>query len=454
MSTTTHDNIAQALVVALDRTAKAKHTPAKPEDNPLHAKNLVDLIRGGGILKHADLLPQRDKHGSWMGPHDLNQQVIDGLDARSNGRKDQRKKVARARAQRKQQIDAIAESPKVPDPVRLAKAWVVLRPMVPIYARIARSKGNWAKRYLGTINDDIAANAVESTVKVLAKGDQDLDLLALAAQQLAGEAERTGLPGDQKIEEVEVDEDAARKQRRKEAKARKWLMGLANNRVMGALCDAYTEKHNLKWENLDVLETVMASINGAGDDPMMARFHADRAPQFITSRMYAPGTIDPDVLAMAIAGAITDRRLDRLVMLLTDEDNLRTDGAFMWTKNAEAVFLATENGEQKWAAVVQATALHQNPEHSRAYAARTYVRDLFAFLPWLVRSVIEACTVERIGWRDGRALMASAYDPDAFAEDGSRKRPGYLFPTPVYATTEEAARAIQENLSRVIAEYA
>lgn len=438
--------IQQRLQVALTANKMAKE--GRPEGNPLEAASLDMLIQNTSTLKHADLLPQKDKHGNWMGPDNLNQAVVDGLEARKNARQNQRKTRARAAAARKQQIDAIADSPVAPDPVRLAKAWAVMRPMTDIMARIARSKASWAKRYLGTVGNDICQEATCKMVLVLAKGTHDLDVLMIAAEQLAGEAKRKGaIPGVQEDKE-------AKKERKAEAKARKLLMGMANNRVMGALCDAYTDRHNLKWENLDIIETVMASINGAGDDPMTARFQADKAPSFLGTKMAAPGVLDRNILAMALAAAITDRRLDALVELITHEDNLRTDGTFMWKANAERVFTSTTDGEHKWELVYRATVGHADPERSRAQAARAYAQQQFAWMGWFITSVIEACDAERVGWRDGRAVMASAFDPDAFAEDGSRKRPGYLFPTPVFATMEDAAREITATLGTILHEYA
>lgn len=455
--TKTLDEIQTRLAVVIDTSRRAK--PYDNDTNPMGNKTLADLVQGSGILKHADLLPTQGKKDGWMGPESLNQVVIDGLVQRKNGQVDKRKVQGRARALRKQQIDAIADKPMTPDPDRLVKAWAVMRPLVPIITRIANSKASWARRYLGEVQDDVTQAAMTRMVMVLAKGEQDLDVLAQAALELAGEAERTGsVPGDQ------VEDKDARRERKAIIKARKWLMGLVNNRVMGALTDLYTERHNLRWENLDIIETVMASINGAGEDPAFAHHDASKPPCFIASRMQTPGSIHPDVLRMAIAAAITERGLDRLCELLLDEDNLNVDGAFRWTANAERVFMATKDGEHKWAAVCAATEHFQTteamaadgrsgPAHARARAARMYVRNEFSFLPWLVRTVIDACDAERVAWRDGRAIMASAFDPDGFAEDGSRLRTGQLIPMVQFASPSEAARVLAESLATVLAEY-
>ena len=449
MTTKTLDQVQIHLAAALDESRKAK--PYDNTTNPVGGKSVTEITQGAGILTHRDLMPQRNNYGL-LGSEALNQVVLDGIEAGANIKRDARKVQARARAMRKQQIDAIADAPIVPDADRLAAAWVVMRPLVPIVTRIANSKASWARRYLGGVEDDVAQAAMCRMVLVLAKGEQDLDILAAAALELAGEVTRTGaLPGNQ------VEDKDAKRERKQRAKARKWLMGLINNRVMGALCDLYTERHNLRWENLDILETVMASINGAGDDPAFAHHDASKPPCFITSRMPSPGAMHPDVLRVALAAAITERGLDRLCELLINEDNLTTDGSFRWTANAEQVFLSTPNGADVWDAVCKATKDHTNggrgPEHSRAIVARKYAQKQFAFLPWLVRSVVEACDAERVAWRDGRAIMASAFDPDAFAEDGSRKRPGYLVPTIQFADVRDAARVLTESLACVLAEY-
>lgn len=425
--TKTIEDIAQRIAVVISTDRKAK--PYVAEDNPMGARTLNDLVAGAGILKHADLLPTKNKDG-WMGAENLNAQVIEGLDARKASRVRQRQVRSRAQAERLAQINAVVEAPEQPDPARMAQAWAILRPLVPVITRIAKGKAAWAKRYLGAVQDDVTQAAMTRFALMLAKGDLDLDLHLTAAGQLAGEVAR--IPGDQKID------PAMSKQRKREAKARKVLMSLCNHMVMCSLVDMYRDQKNLRWENLDVIETIMASVNGKGDDPAFANFVASKPPVMQGSRMQTPGAIHPDVLRIAISAAITERGLDRLVELMLA--NLNTDGSFRWTANAEQVFLATKHGEAAWQAVVQATSSHDDPRHSQAQAARLYVRKQFTFMPWLIGAVIDMCTPQRVAWKQEghRAIIATAFE--------ARDRAG-LVPTCTFESVREASLALSMSLA-------
>jgi hypothetical protein len=138
--------------------------------------------------------------------------------------------------------------------------------------------------------------------------------------------------------------------------------------------------------------------------------------------------------------------------LLLDEDNVRTDGAFKWADNAERIFLATpDTGPMMWDAVRFATREHDRPRRSQADAARRHCRNLFEWLPHFIMSVVYAMDAEAICWTDGHAVMATPLDdyrriyldPTTLAEE----RPGALRPMLTFATVEEAAHALVENLS-------
>lgn len=430
--TKTIDDIAQRIAVVIDANRKAK--PYVAEDNPMSAKSLDDLAAGMGVDKYADLLPQANKDG-WMGDERLNTVVVEGLEARKTKGVRTRQVRSRARALRMAQIEAVVQSPEQPDAARMSQAWAILRPMVPVITRIAKGKAAWAKRYLGAVQDDVTQAAMTRFALMLAKSDLDLDLYERAAGQLADEVER--IPGNQVVDE------AMSKQRKREAKARKALMSLCNHMVMCSLVDLYRDQTNLRWENLDIIETVMASVNGKGDDPAFSHHNASKAPSMQGSRMQTPGAMHPDVLRIALTGAITDRGLDRLVELMLA--NLNTDGSFPWTANAEQVFLSTKHGEAAWHAVVQATSHHEDPAHSRAQAARLYVRKQFAFMPWLIGAVIECCTPQRVAWKQEghRAIIATAFE----ASD----RAG-LVPTCTFESVREASLALSMSLACVLAD--
>jgi hypothetical protein len=466
--TLTKQEISRMLAVGLDTLAKAKQST--DGERPFDDLDLAQLRQGWGILKAADqtpALPMTTKidpgskakpldkewyaedpegaleayHNQWTNQvaHGVETGRRDGLIDGKQDKSARRMRVAKRRAERKAQLDAIAASPVKPSRERLDGAWDVVLNMAPIITRIAARKASWAARYLGTVVDDIPQQVIERMVLVLAKSDEDLDLLRVASEQLGDQASRGGIPGDQ------ADPDA-QQERARQAKARSWLMGVTNNRVMGALVDAYTEQRNLRWENIDLIATVMASIGGVGDDPLLNRHKADRAPAMLGVRFQRPGGIDSGLLSQAITGAITERGLDRLVELLLDSDKRRTDGAFMWDANAEQVFLASPDGEWKWEAVAQATSHLANPRHARGQAARIHVRNTFEWLPSLIVSAVRAFEHETVAvtqYADGamRAQIRSTFDD--YHQDCART---VAVPTLVYATAEDAALAIIEHL--------
>jgi hypothetical protein len=441
-------------LTALLAVALAERQAAKPynaEDNPLAHLTVRELAFGRGIRKTADHHPAVNMatklNGTSVLAVEIEQARRDGLDAGRNDTGMRRHAAARARAARKAQYDKLAASPTVPSKQRLDAAWSVVFPLTEIVDKIAESKRLWAERFLGSAADDIAQNAIEQMVLVMAKDDRDLTMLRRAAEELGGAVERSGrLPTDQVVD------DAAKTERRQLAKARKWLMGMANNRVMGALVDAYTDQKNLRWENIDLIATVMASISGVGNDPMTANFMANKAPLMLGSRFQRPGGFDPNWLVAAISAGITERKLDRLAELMLDDERRRTDGAFLWSENAEAVFLAGPDGAWKWSLVCQATAHVADPRSARARAARMHARNLFEWLPGFIVEVIESFDLratEHVEYVDGqvRALMSSPFEQLR----RPAKREG-LRPALTFATAEDAAAALTRYLSVWIAE--
>ncbi len=457
-----------SIAVALDVLAKSKQ--AKAEDNPLVNNDLRSLIQGRGVRMTSDhrqslsTLPISAPRESEIKPLDkewyaddpegaeadylrqwtdsaANRQMVSrraGFESDGKDKSAKRMAVSRARARRKADMDAAANSPVVPNPVRLGKAWHVVVPLVPIIDRITVAKQRWAARYLGSLVDDVPNVVTEKIVLMLAKGDHDLDRLAIAAQELADSGQRIPMnqvPDDEKAE------------RRRIRQARKWLMSVINNWVMNTLVDLYRSTHNLRAENIDEIATIMASISGVGEDPLVNRHKADRAPAMLGTTFPRPGSTDRTLLSIAIAGAITGRGLDALAELLLDEENRRTDGSFMWADNAERVFRLTPDGEEVWALVCLATEHVAEPRRARADAARINVRNTFEWLPSLI---VEAARCfeyrqrEVIYYVDGaqRALVRSEFD-DYCATDAHY----LLVPSLTYADVEEAASVIAEILA-------
>lgn len=452
MTKTIETTLADRLTAALDRHARAKL--ARPEDNPFHDRDLTQLQHVG--LVGADRHPAVNmvtKAPDMVLAHDLEEARTAANTEAKADKSARRMADARARRARKEQFDKIANSPTQPSKERMAEAWAVMAHLFPTVVRIAESKRKWAARHLGDVSDDVSAAVLESMALMLAKSDQDLTLLEVAASEIAAQAKRSGkVPGDQQ-------DDDERKERRRIRRARKWLMQVVNNRVMDTLIDVYFRSHNLKWDNIDRVATVIAAINGPGNDPMMTNFKADRAPAFQGARFQRPDGIDSGLLATAISAAIADRGLDRLTELMLNEENVRTDGAFMWSEKAQDVFLcAPEDGQWMWDQIVRATTgvnakgkpwTMDRARKARADAARVYVRSQFDWLPGFIVSVIDSFDPQMIGWSSvgRRAVMASVFELFYLPERDERRLS--LEPALRFGSTAEAARVLTEHLAQL-----
>lgn len=442
---TTATDVAQiTALVAVLREREAAKSRVDPEDNPFAKHTLADLSHGS--RKGADDMPAVNMAAK--APNDPAAFALEAsrIEVAKEGRADKSAKrmaVAKQRAQRKVEFDRIADSPAQPDPVRLTKAWAVVFHLMLIVTRAARSKQRWAQRLLGSNADDIPQMTLERMAIVLAKQTKfDLDVLMVAAKQLA--ASEQGIPGNQVVDESEPAEKKQIKQ------ARKWLMGMVNNRVRGAIVDSYMAAHNLRWDNIDLIATVMATMNGPGDDPMLARFKADRAPAFLGTRFQTPGGIDPEVLTVAITAAITDRGLDPMVEFLLDESNRRTDGAVAWQEHAEAIFKLTPGGEGEWMwdSVVKATENHARAKNARGIAAMRHVRNQFEWLPHLIVRVIDSMDPQFRYWNEGRAVLASDFEWEYLPDADGHRYP--LQPALKFDTIEEAAQVLLASLAPLV----
>jgi len=466
----------ERLIAALTEHTKAKQ--AKPAENPLVNHDLASLTHGVGVAKGADHFPALNMadEGIRTRGEERERTPVEtsggyGMEVARNaalteGKADKSAKrmaAARARAARKVQFDKIADSPTQPSKARMTEAWYVVFPLVSEVTRIANGKSRWAARFLGSVTDDIPQMALEKMALVLAKSDKDLGLLREAADQIAGEVRIKGFAGDQG-----EPSDDERKHMRELRKARKWLMGMSYNRVMGALVDVYTHERNLRWDNIDVIATVMASINGMGDDPLTSNFKVDRAPAFLGTKFQRPGGIDAGVLAAGIGAAITERGLDATAEIILDEGNRRTNGQVKWSKIAEQVFLATPSGggEWMWDVIVQATEHLDRVSKARGDAARKHARGQFAFLPSVVVNLVESFDPHVIGWSTKGSLVARNAEGEAVrlrptAKDAqthavlasdfelfylSDQERTLLRPALRFASVEEAAEVLAETL--------
>jgi len=472
MTTTMTDETVAKLTAALNAHERAK-TERKPEDNPFHDHDLTQMA-DAGLRSSADRHPARNMAPAGDLGFALEESRFRVLDQAKADKSARRMATARARAERKVELDKIADSPARPNAERMRQAWMIVLHLTPTIDRIAVDKRRWASRFLGNTMDDVPQMAKEKMALILAKSDKDLDLLERAARELGEQAERSNnIPRDQQSDDERAD-------RKKVAKARKWLMGVTNNRVMGALVDAYTSERNLRWDNIDLIATVMANINGPGADPMFDRFKADRAPAFLGAKFQRPGGVDAGLLATAINAAITERQLDRLVELLLN--STRTDGAFPWSDMAEDVFLAAPgDGEWMWQVVCQSTTgrnrdgkewTMDRARKARGDAARTFVRNEFEWLPGFVVAVVEAFNPQSLGFttkgaltaingegrpvqlkrtaRDGqiRAVLASDFELYYLGDEPQVRQP--LRPVLRYADATEAARALVEHLAVLV----
>lgn len=453
MQGTKKKDLATRLAIALDMRQKAKiHT--RPEENPLAQHSLDEVVQGAGIGKSADRIPAVNVAATPV--KGLAQGAALALEASRfetnkagrDAKAARRQAAARARAKRKLEVDALVNSDVRPNPKRLKEAWEVVVLLAPIVEAVAASKSRWAARYLGSLVEDVSQVVLERMAMILAKSDYDLDLLHTAAKELRKSKRK--IPGDQVVDEE------AKAERKRLAKARKWLMGMINNRVMGTLVDLYLGDQNLRWQNIDIVATVMASISGVGEDPLTSRFKADRAPAMLGTKFQRPGGVDYDVLTAAVQAAITEHGLDDLTDLLLADESLRSNGSVRWHAIAEQVFMTGPgNGEHRWHLVQQATASLSEKTRKQliSKAAMTYARNQFRWLPEVIVGVVQAHDVHVVGY-GVRPVLASTfewdylschrYDVDPMGEHRSPLRPALT-----YASTAEAAEALDEVLDLI-----
>jgi hypothetical protein len=457
MTKTMTEEAVARLAAALDAHERAK-TERKPEDNPFHDHDLKQMA-SAGLRSAQDKQPARNMAAAGGTGLAMEEARFEVEKAHKADKSAKRMAAARARAARKVELDKIADSPVRPSTERMQQAWMIVLHLTPTIDRIANDKRRWASRFLGTTMDDVPQMAKEKMALILAKSNKDLDLLETAARELGEQAKRSNrIPADQLTDEERIE-------RKKVGKARKWLMGVVNNRVMGALVDAYTSERNLRWDNIDLIATVMANINGPGADPIGNAFKADRAPAFMGTRFQRPGGVDPHLLATAINAAITERKLDRLVELLLN--NIRTDGSFPWSEQAEEVFLAAPDGDGQWywQAVCNATTGRNRDgkewtldraRKARGDAARTFVRNEFEWLPGFIVEAVEAFDPHAIGYSvkanrwssQVRATLASDFELYYLGDEPEVRQP--LRPVLRYADAAEAARALMDHLACLV----
>lgn len=434
-------DVASKIEAAL--TKKGQKTPYDAASNPVGDRTVVDLMHGHGVLTSADQFPALDMTPKSALGYQMEQVRTAGLTAGKMDKSAKRMAQARERAAVKKQMDDIACSKVKPSKERLAAAWEIVLPLEPVIRQGALAKKAWASRFLGSNADDLPQMAIEAMVLVLAKSTEDLTILRTAALELGEQQARTGkMPGEQVSKEE-------KRERKQIGKARKWLMGLVNNRIMGALVDSYTAQRNLRWDNIDLVATVMANISGPADDAYIQRHKADRAPSFLGTRFQQPDGIDGNLLAQAIAGAISEHRLDPLAELLTDPENLRTDGSFSWSRNAQQVFLLSpKGGAPTWDLIERATAHLADPRKAQADAARMHVRSLFEWMPDMIVQTVDSFDFHAVGrvvhCKRVNVVMESKF------ESMLDKKPRSYLPALTYATPQDAGRALSEHLANLV----
>ena len=388
MTKTIDNTLGARLAAALNLRARA--TEYVPDDNPFAGKSVDDLASGAGY----PAVNMAEKTSGAAMAQALEEARTGEMRKAKDVTAAKRKAQQRAREAKRLAFEEVDLRDYRPEPERMTMAWRVVFPLVPIVTRIANGKKRWAERYLGGVVDDVAQVVLERMALMIAKQTRyDLALLIEAADELGAQAERKGVPGDQRTDEQ-------RKHDKAKGRARKWLMGMVNNRVQGTLVDLYTESRNLRWDNLDIIATVMSSINGPGEDPLVGAHKASRAPGFLGTRFQRPDGIDQGLVATAINAAITERGLDPITEILLNEQNRRSNGSVAWSRIAEAVFLATPGGkgEHLWDLVKRATEHHERPKRARADAVRMHVQNLFEWLPGFIVAVVDAMDPHAIGW--------------------------------------------------------
>lgn len=257
--------------------------------------SLDQLTRGRG-LRRKDMTPEERRE------HD---NALQRKRARQYRKRHQRREEAEAKeratslttAQRKAALDVTAHLSEKVDLV---------------VARRVRK----AARLLGTRAEDATfdtfAAVNRSIAGTIARDERDHDELLIAAEWLSRQ------PGIPDVDPREAPPHA------------RWLMNVIEYRSRSAIKAWYDHE-----ASLDALAT---SLDATSHDDFYDHFHADQAPTIMGARYPRPGSLDPALVQMVLAGAITAHGLDALVETVLA--NLRSDGSFSWSKHAEEVFVA------------------------------------------------------------------------------------------------------------------
>lgn len=253
-------------------------------------------------------------------------------------------------------------------------------------------------------------------MRVLAWSDQDLAVLERAATEIG-----LGVRPAQDATDIE------RRFNKKVSRGRRWLMATVNNCVMKAIDSAYRSDPNVRWENIDLIPSIMDAVNGSDEDAFVARFKADRKPSMSGWRWAQPGAVDQGLISAALAGAISDRGLDAMVELFLREENCYPSGGFRWRELAHAVFLLAPDcdGEALWQQVLKQTEPLSIKTQARTQAARRLAQHLFAWIPDFIVDIVPM--IEDMPFGDGRRYP--------------------LVPALSYATPHDAALAIAEVIA-------
>lgn len=346
------------------------------EGRPLQDATQEELEAGKGITRRRDMTRQE-------------------REAHDQRRATTRKKQWRRNKKRKGQKEV--ETKKVTTARKVAVEAFVLAPLIHILDEVVASQGRRFTKYLGQAEvENIAVDVYNRVAHSVSQSNWDTELLVQGADFLQANGWWEIRPKDHEDDEQTY------------ATVAKYLVVTMVSRSKDAWKEAYRKRPTLM--SIEKMDTVMANMH-SNADPDMARFKADGGARLVGWNPPSPGSIDWNTLAMAVAAAITERKLDPLAEVLLNDEYLRTDGAFMWTEHSDKVWRACG---------LPMGLFNKMSKTDKAKAAKKAARNRFTWMPGMMEAAIRELQPDV--WETPRGHFESAEVAQVVSEERMAKR--------------------------------
>lgn len=369
------DLVSDLLILSTTEVTASDHAPVT-DDDPLAYVSLEDIMGGYGLRKGDNTSRTLVKNKEVYRNHEA---VEAEREARKRRHARRLKAIERARKRAQEREEKEANTPT--DPYRMRLFLALVGTVVPLVADLVMQRYRRFKRVLGeNEGQDIAQNCVLRIAEALARADIDLGQAADVFLWL------------QDAPQPLVFSDGPEGTRR--------IVGTMMRAILREIVDTYrracqvverinpatgeVEKINVTLESWDRLETI-ARASGTEVDTLISHTKANRMPGTTGARMPVAGR-DHDFARAIVESYIEAKGLGAAAYILTDVDNLQTNGAFRWQENADLI----------WSALGIESPLALDDPRARGRAAMRATRLMFEHLPWAISEATRLASTPEI----------------------------------------------------------